>query len=344
MNKPATRILFIQHELYAWQRAKMWGYTWHLGLEEGLSANHVDFTTLLTPWFPRAKELCAGKTFDQVWINDITHTFEPGGCGGQQLYEKDLEWIAGMAPVRLGFLTESLEYTREEYESNAALHYARQALATTSRYMTHIMTPDEKDVPFIQSLCAIPVAWFVCPIPERFICKDIGVPPCRKPIFRGTAYGERARWLEMPEFKNLINNEPSADNLTNMADLFDGLQDLAKKTISGADTDLSSYALYLKALRQIRQQSFAMYLKSMEEGCAVVNFPSFGKIHTARVYEGMASGRPVITVKNDDRPQLDALWEDGKDLLLYPRDNPAVLAAHISHLLREPEFGQQDGN
>ena len=80
--------------------------------------------------------------------------------------------LPGMAPVRLGFLTESLEYTRQEYESNAALHYARQAVATTSRYMTHIMTPDEKDVPFIQSLCAIPVAWFVCPIPERFICKE----------------------------------------------------------------------------------------------------------------------------------------------------------------------------
>ena len=29
-------ILFVQHELFTWQRAKMWGYTWHLGLEEGL--------------------------------------------------------------------------------------------------------------------------------------------------------------------------------------------------------------------------------------------------------------------------------------------------------------------
>jgi hypothetical protein len=60
------KILFVQHELYKWQRAKMWGYTWHLGLEEGLRANDVDLFTLMTPWIPRAKELCAGRKFDQV--------------------------------------------------------------------------------------------------------------------------------------------------------------------------------------------------------------------------------------------------------------------------------------
>lgn len=341
MNNPVTRILFIQHELDTWQRAKMWGYTWHLGIEDGLADNPVEFTTLITSWFPFAKEICAGQHFDQVWINDITHVFEPGGCGGYQLQSQDMEWIAGIAPIRLGFLTESLEYTKEEYESNPALNYARQILKTTGRYMTHIMTPDEKDVPPIQDLHKVPVSWFVTPTPRRHICKHITLPPSLKPVFRGTPYGERGRWLNLPELKGLINSQPSADNLTHISQIFDELQNLAKKTISAGIFDPSLYEQYLRALRRIRLQSFEMYLKSLEEGSAVINLPSFGKIHTARVYEGMAAGRPVITLRPEDRPKLNALFEDGKDLLLYPRNNPSRLAEHIRHLLNDREFGRR---
>ena len=336
------RILLVQHELFTWERAKMWGYTWHLGLEEGLKANHVDFFTLVTPWIPRAKELCAGRTFDQVWINDITHSFEPGGCGGPQLQEKDFEWLASLAPVRLGFLVESLEYTPEEHASNPALSYARSSLAKTGRYMTHVMTPDEKDLPFLRSLLAVPVSWFMGAIPERFIRKNITLPPQQlRPVFRGTPYGERARWLEMPELKGLINHEPSADNFTELPRLFDNLQALAQKTISNTSLDPSMYDQYLHGLRLIRSQSFAMYMHSMAGGPAVVSLPSFGKVYTGTTYEGMASGRPVITYKIVDRPMLESAFEDGKDILLYPKDDPTRLVESIKHVLRDPESGQR---
>ena len=225
-------ILFVQHELFTWQRAKMWGYTWHLGLEEGFRANQVEFTTLITSWMPFAKEICAGKRYDQVWINDITHAFEPGGCGGHQLHEKDLEWLAGLAPVRLGFLMESLEYTPEEHASNPGLAYARTVLEKTGRYMTHIMTPDEKDFPFIRALHAKPVVVMYLSDPRTIHSQKHYGPPQLKPVFRGTAYGERARWLELPEVKDLINNEPSADNFSNLPGLFDNLQNLARERIS----------------------------------------------------------------------------------------------------------------
>ena len=334
-------ILFVQHELLTWQRAKMWGYTCHLGLEEGLRANQVEFTTLITSWMPRAKEICAGRKYDQVWINDITHTFEPGGCGGHQLQEKDLEWLASLAPVRLGFLMESLEYTPEEHANNSALAYARGVLEKTGRYMTHIMTPDEKDLKFIHGLHAVPVSLCICPVPERFIRRNITVPPQLKPVFRGTAYGERARWLKLPEVKDLINNEPSADNVSNLPGLFDNLQSLSRQKISSDSFELSWYEQYLQALRQIRQRSFTLYLDSLAEGSAVVNFPSYGKIYTGRIYEGMASGRPVITVQLEDRPLLESLFEEGKDILLYPKDTPSRLAEQIKRILREPEFGQR---
>jgi MoaA/NifB/PqqE/SkfB family radical SAM enzyme len=335
------KILFVQHELYKWQRAKMWGYTWHLGLEEGLRANDVDLFTLMTPWIPRAKELCAGRKFDQVWINDITHSFEPGGCGGYQLQEKDFEWLASLAPVRLGFIMESLEYTPVEHRGNPALAYARYSLEKTGKYMTHIMTPDEKDLPLIRSLHSVPVSWFIMPIPERFIRKDITLAPQMKPIFRGTPYGERARWLEIPELKNLINQAPSADNFTALPRFFDELQILAQNTISSASFELSLYDQYLLALRKIRSHSFMLYMNSMSEGCAVVCLPSFGKIYTGTTYEGMASGRPVITARIGDRPMLESEFEDGRDFLLYLKDDPMALVEHIQYVLRDPEFGQQ---
>ncbi len=336
------KILFVQHELFKWERAKMWGYVWHLGLEEGLKANNVDFFTLVTPWIPRAKDLCGGRTFDQVWINDITHTFEPGGCGGHQLQEKDLEWLASLAPVRLGFMVESLEYTPEEHAINPALGYARSSLEKTGRYMTHIMTPDEKDLPFIRNLLAVPVSWFMGAIPERVRFKNITLAPHHlKPVFRWTPYGERARWLELPELKYLINKEPSADNFTDLPRLFDNLHVLAQKTISNTSIELSMYEQYLHALRQIRSQSFALYMDSMAGGSAVVSLPSFGKIYTGTTYEGMASGRPVITYKVVDRPMLESAFQDGKDILLYPKDTPSRLAEQIKRILREPEFGQR---
>lgn len=335
------KILFVQHELFTWERAKLWSYTWHLGLEEGLKANNVDFYTLVTPWFSKAKELIQGRSFDQVWINDITHIIEPGGCGGPQLQEKDIEWLATLAPVRLGFVMESLGYTEEEIANNHALAYARSALEITGQYMTHIMTPDEKDLPIIRSLHKGPASWFVCPVPERLVRKDITLPPQTKPVFRGTLYGERAKWMELPDLKQMINTDQSPDNLTEMPALFNNLQVLAQKAIGADVLEPGLYDKYLEALRQIRSQSFALYLDGLTQCSSVINFPSYGKIYTGRVQEGMASGRPVITVKIEDRPMLEAVFEDGKDILLYPDDDPGRLAEHIKHVLRDPEFGQR---
>lgn len=342
MSRQKLRILFIQHELYQWQRAKMWGYNWHLGIEEGLRANNVDFTTLTTTCFPRAKEICAEKEFDQVWINDITHIFEPGGCGGYQLNERDLEWIASMAPIRLGFIIEALEYTEEDYKNNPALYNARSSLATTINYVTHLMAPDEEDLPAIRGMRQIPVAWLVGPVPKNYVCREVAIPPIKNPVFNGTAYGERAKWLEMPEIKNLIIHKISSDNMSDLPSLFNDLNSAYLAEMLKTQFLINSYYdEYLDALRKIRRRAFEMYIESLQDGCAVVALPSFARIYTGHVYEGMAAGRPVVTVENPFRPRLNRLFENGKDILLYPRDNPSVLVEHIRHILNNPEFGQQ---
>jgi hypothetical protein len=221
--KPKTRVLLIQHELFSWERARMWGYNMHVGLEEGLAANDLEVTTLFSTWFPRARDLCAGRKFDQVWICDATHMFEPGGCGGRQLTETDLEWIAGQAPVRLGLVIESLDYTPEEHRQNPALRQIRATLERTIKYLTHVAAPDEEDIPTIQAMGGRPTTLYVFPQPRRFIDHEIVLPAEAKGLFCGTPYGDRARWVALPELSELIRYIPTAEADTNLPVLFDQL-------------------------------------------------------------------------------------------------------------------------
>ena len=100
-------------------------------------------------------------------------------------------------------------------------------------------------------------------------------------------------------------------------------------------------ASYLYLLRAIRQRCFELWLKCLQTGCAVVNLPSLVRANPGRVVEGMAAGRPVISWEIPDRPQNNALFQDGKEILLYPEDSPAVLAEHIKRIKGDRGFADQ---
>ncbi|MGE5799381.1 MAG: glycosyltransferase, partial [Syntrophaceae bacterium] len=338
MTKP--RILYVQHELYDWPRAKMWSHNFHLGLENGFSANGVDFTTLVTSWFPAAKELLEGKQFDQVWINDIAHAFRDGGCGGYPMREQDMEWLAGIAPVRVGFVNETLQYSAEEYDSNAGLHQLQEALGISAKYATHILAVDENDIEFIQSLVPARVLWMVPCMPEPLIGRAESSPSIPKGLFIGMPYGARADWLQMPELRETLARHESPDNRTDIPQRFGHLHVAARKSLqAGADEIRAAYPAYLEDLRSLREAAFRMYLDGMRDGAAVVHLPSYCKVYNSRVYEGMAAGRPVITSRGSDRPRLDTLFEEGKDLLIYPADDPHALARQIRSVVDDPEYG-----
>ena len=339
MSKP--RILFVQHELYTWPLAKMWSHNFHLGIEDGFAANGLDFTTLVTSWLPAAKELLEEKQFDQVWINDIAHAFREGGCGGYPMREQDMEWLAGLAPVRVGFVSETLQYSAEEHASNAGLAQLRQALDISAKYTTHILAVDENDTEFIQSLVPARVMWMVPCMPERFIGRAEAAPTVRKGLFIGMPYGARAEWLQMPELQELLAKHESPDNRTDIPQRFDALHEAIRETMKASANGIrKAYATYLGELRSLREASFGMYLEGMREGSAVVHLPSYCKVYNSRVYEGMAAGRPVITSRGDKRPRLDTLFEEGKDLLIFPADDPKPLARHIRSILDDPEYGR----
>jgi radical SAM superfamily enzyme YgiQ (UPF0313 family) len=339
MDRP--RILYIQHELYTWGRAKMWSHNLHLGMEAGFEGNDIDFVTLATTWLPRAKEILAGEKFDQVWINDIIHAFEPGGCGGYQASESDLAWIAGLAPVRLGIITETVQYSKEENAANPSLENMKRVLGMTIQYMTHIAAIDEQDLVLIKSLRDIPAIMLVPSMPERFINRDITLPPIVPATFIGTPYGERARWLDLPDMKQVLTHQISPDNQTDIPRLFDELHGETYRRCLNANIPIREfYNQYICALRALRSQAFSMYLEGMRLGSSVVHLPAYCKVYNCRVYEGMACGRPVITSKGPGRPMLDALFTDGEDILLYPPDDPDTLMKHIVHVIDDPDFGR----
>ncbi|HVY70482.1 MAG TPA: FkbM family methyltransferase, partial [Verrucomicrobiae bacterium] len=53
---------------------------------------------------------------------------------------------------------------------------------------------------------------------------------------------------------------------------------------------------------------------------------------------GLAAGVPVITWEIPNRPLTRALYEPGKEILLYSADQPAQLADHIQRVQRDPVF------
>lgn len=336
------RILLVQCEFTTWQRARHWAYIWHLGIEEGLAANGVEFMTLATPWISRMKEICAGRQFDQVWINDIAHLGDSDNGG---VSESDLAWLTSLAPICVGFLIESIDYSPEDYAVFPSLKMRRQAIERHLKYFTHIVTTDEKDASNISVSFKGQAIWLgLTPIPERYICKKISTTPTNRIIYSGAPYGERAKWLEHPDLKNLIIHQESPDNYTLYPTFFNVLpghcfRRLFQRLIRNRVPPAYIYPVYLRLLRHIRRHSFWMYLKGLQEECAVVNLPSLGKVYTSRVPEGMATGRPVIAWEVPDRPMTKALFNDGEEILLF--SNPEQLAAHIQHILSDPKLGNQ---
>ena len=140
----------------------------------------------------------------------------------------------------------------------------------------------------------------------------------------------------------LIRPEASPEYFTDLPKHFDELNATAEQFLmSGKPFTDSFFNAYMKALRLIRRECYSLWLKGLQSGCATVILLQYGKIYAGRVVEGMAAGRPVISWKIPERPKSGELFEDGKEILLYSRDNPEQLASHIQRIIREPDFAQR---
>jgi len=352
------RVLLIALEYPIWVTARHQSYPSFLGLEEGLRANGVDCHTVTTEWLRWIPDLFRGVQFDQVWL-DLFHS--PANAG-----EETLERLADLAPVRLGLIAESLGDDSEDYtRSPAVLHMARKRdqVARWLKYVTHVAVVDEKDVAAVCARGASSAVWWPQAVPRRFVCDNAPPPLTDRAVFCGAlGYGSRANWLDYRELDEVLLHQRSPETGTAYPALFDALHATTRALIrEGRPGDRGIRAvcatafhplrrpvvmraavpLYMEALRRLRLPCFAQWLRQMQVGIAVVNLPSYLRAYSGRVTEGMAAGRPMISWDVPDRPQNRSLFEDGRDLLLFSRDDPAQLAAHIRRLQKDPELAME---
>lgn len=345
VSKPEKlKVLLITLEFRTWANASHWPYSMNLGFEEGLDANGIEFLTIpamhevpssaSTSWLSRAREICAGKQFDQVWF-EISHS---------NLDQVFLEWLTKIAPIRIGFIVESLDMDPREWLYNPEGARRRQkALDDRLPYITHVIAVDEADVDKFNTHGPVPAMWVPGMMPERFICEQPPPPSINSGVFFGALYGERKKWLDHTALKGLlVRPDASPEWATDLPRHFDELNFNAEQFLkSGAPVTDDIFSGYMDLLRHIRSECFSLWLQGLQRGCAVVNLPQLGKMYASRVFEGIAAGRPVITVEIPERPKTKTLFEDGKEILLYKQNDPLQLAEHIEHILREPEFGRQ---
>lgn len=330
------RVLYLLLEFATWEVACKMPYNAMFGLEEGLRAHGIEPLTVTTPWLGRLPDICNGQKFDQVWI-EVVHQ--------NVIHRGWLEWVSELAPVRVAFLPESLQYAPEELEVMPALTMRRHGIETRLRYMTHVLAVDEADAAMLDARDTLQSQWWPISVPERYVASEGSTLPGQPALFAGTPYGKRRLFFEHASLQGLLAflNPPEKD--TTLPQLFDELQAGAAAFVDGPNRAAAGpLAEYMQALRGVRQETFELWLRGLALGSAVVNLPHLVKAYAGRVYEGMAAGRPILSWDIPNRPRNRALWEDGEELLLFDGDRPEQLAEHIHRLHREPELGGRVAN
>lgn len=336
---PEVNVLLIQLEFSTWSRARAWTYSAQLAFEEGLEANGVKFVTMLAlhglspqeleTWVTQVREVCASTQFDQVWI-ELVHL---------NLDDSFLTWLSSVVPVRVAIIGESLEYAPEVYSIAPALKERRNVVESRLRFMTHALVCDERDEERLNANGLVKAMWWQTAIPRRFVCGEPSLPEFDCATFFGALYGERKEWLKMGILKDILVRTGSGIDTSRYPHLFDEIQAIIVFLLKRGIHHTQLRDDYLAILRRIRREIFALILDDYRTGCAVVNLPHFVQAYSGRVGEAMAAGRPVITWEIPDRPRTKALFEEGKEILIFPKNEPEELASHIRSIQSDPEFG-----
>ncbi len=336
------RVLFIPLEFLRWQQGRSMTYASQLALEEGFHANGVGVVTLPAlwdhpssapgSWLSRAKSLLAGQQFDQIWVTLVHSHFE----------EDFLEWLRTLAPVRIGFVVESLEYTAEECQAQPDLKGRRAYVEHQMRAMTHVLTMDEYDAERINAEGLAHTLWWPGVVPARVIAPFSGRSGKLPAVFYGAIYGERASWLQREDLRQLLVRPQAPEDATPLPQIFDKLQQATSQMLlSLAPVTRQTLETYLFAWRKLRRMIFDHWMAGLPNACAQVNLPSYLKAYSNRVIEAIAAGCPVISWDVPNRPRNRNLFREGEEILFFRRNQPAQLAAHIRRLQQEPEWARQ---
>lgn len=342
MTTTTPRILFIFLEFPDWRLARSLGYPTQMGVEQALRQSGADVLSIPSMfrmdntsrgnWLSRLRQMVGQRTYDQVWIELVHADYD----------EQFLSWISSLAPVRLGFVMESLQYEPYVYELEPKLKERKERVVRRLSYMTHVLLADEQDATDLNRDGKVQAMWWPQTVPRDSI--QVASRPAQPyAVFYGALYGKRQSWLKHPQLDGLlVQPGPSLEYQTEFPALFDRLQALTTEALEqGLQATPVVLERYLQLLRTLRQDIFALWLRSLQQGVAVVNLPSFFQGFPGRVYEGMAAGKPVISCTIPGRPRTNALFADEQDILLYDPESPEHLAHQIRRLQQDRALVQR---
>ena len=331
-------VLLLIMELPRWKCGRSVSYCSQLGLEEALQSNGVETFTITTPWFPRLDELCAGRRFDQIWI-DIVHSWQ-----GPKIFDQTnfLEKLVELAPIRLGFLPESLTYDDEEIDLEPGLQERFTQVVNRTKYLTHIAACDEKDAEYFSDVLEVPAIWWPPAVPSRFISQENRFNSEKPATFCGALYGDRKNILTNHQLKMLISHGKHPERGTIYPFVYDLLHFFSFRMNRKRRINVVSiFEYYMNSLGRVRKACFELWLTYLTSGCAVVNLPHNVKTYSGRVVEGMAAGVPVISWEIPARPRNRLLFEEEKEILLFQRDKPETLARQIRRIKEDKYFANK---
>jgi GT2 family glycosyltransferase/SAM-dependent methyltransferase/tetratricopeptide (TPR) repeat protein len=339
------KALLLQLEFPTWKTARPWTYGASFSVAEGLAANGVSCLTVpigpdvppASPasWLSHARRFLAGRRFDQVWIWLVHASLDP----------QVLEWVAGLAPVRIGFVMESLSYEAEDYAWAPHLRLRAQLFAQHAEYLTHALVCDERDASDLTAQGQRPVLWWPGFVPKRFIVQRERSPVDNRAVFHGVPYGHRAHWLDHPLLRHAITFAKSSDRLTPNQQRFDVLQSAVHaRLLQQPPVMEQDVRRYVDELRTVREAEFRDWLNRLSDWAAIVNLPGLTRCFGGRVFEAMAVGRPVISWEIPGRPRTTALFQDNQEILLFSEDSPDSLARQIEYALSDPKRANAIGS
>jgi len=309
------KILYLPLEFGKWRSAKKLSYPTGIGLIEGFKdIDHVTIPLMYheDKWLKHIKELVGNQTFDQVWL-EVVHSIVPNHI---------LEWIASLAPIRVGFVVESLTIAPKEFIDNPIGTNRRVSnLNSKLPYLTHAVVCDARDLDKLE----IPSFLFNAAIPERFIKTPNSTDA--PALFCGTTYGDRSEWVKALG-DLLVVNPPSAETKSYLPYLFEQL--------FTTNYDAIDYPLFFKNWCYVRSTIYDMWIKHLHSfsSCAIVNLPHRTQVASGRISEGMAAGKPMTSQRlNND---MDSRFLDRKNILYY--DDLIDLIDIINELREDSEF------
>ncbi|MEX0830875.1 MAG: glycosyltransferase [Nitrospirales bacterium] len=280
-------------------------------------------------WLGRAKELCRGMKFEQVWVWLLHYQYN----------QEILEWLSGLAPIRIGILVESMQYEEEECIQAPIFKKRTEIIRQQVQCLTHVLTSDENDLePTIAWGCG-QALWWPCGVPERSIVPLQPVAKHPQAVFHGTLYGKREPYFSQDRLRRLLRFPNLEISKNEFQQLFDDIHFEMERTLgSGQFVNEQDLRQFIMMLDRVRHGEFRKWMEHLRSWAVIVNLPSYAKFYGGRVFEGLAAGRPVISWNIPGHPQNHALFQDGEEILLFPKDDYEALATHIERLLADSKY------